>query len=159
VYFSQCSWNIKSRISGDGSIIFLCSSESIEAWSVQKGRIVGKVMGNLIYDHLTVDGSRVWVYQKYSQTEGWDFGIPGSLPAMLSNLPPPKPHLNFFDGIEESPYVLSRVEETATGKVVFWLSSKRYEWPDAVQWDGQYLIAGYGSGDVLILDFVNMIPH
>ena len=27
------------------------------------------------------------------------------------------------------------------------------------QWDGRYLIAGYESGEVLILDFIHIIPQ
>ena len=113
----------------------------------------------LFYDHLIVDGSRVWVGPKDSQTQGWDFGIPSSPPVMLSNPPPPKHYLNFVDGVKEQPAILSKVEDTATGKVVFWLSSERHERPRVAQWDGRYLIAGYESGEVLILDFINMIPQ
>ena len=129
------SQTIESRISGDGSMIFLCGQKSIQAWSVQTGGIVGEAtLGDkLFYDHLIVDGSRVWVGPKDSQTQGWDFGIPSSPPVMLSNPPPPKHYLNFVDGVKEQPTILSKVEDTATGKVVFWLSSERHERPRVAQ--------------------------
>jgi hypothetical protein len=33
--------------------------------------------------------------------------------------------------------------------------SGRYAEPSIAEWDGQYLVAGYKSGEVLILDFCN----
>jgi hypothetical protein len=39
------------------------------------------------------------------------------------------------------------------------LLPKRYARPSATQWDGQYLVAGYKYGEVLILDFNHMCPH
>ena len=47
---------------------------------------------------------------------------------------------------------LSSIKNSVTGKEVFQLSG-RYERPREIRWDGQYLVAGYFSGEVLILDF------
>jgi len=46
----------------------------------------------------------------------------------------------------------SVIKDTVTGKEVFQLVG-RYAKPTDMQWDGQYLVAGYMSGEVLILDF------
>jgi len=51
---------------------------------------------------------------------------------------------------------LSRIVDTVTGKVVFQLDGK-FAKPTHAQWDGQYLVAGYLFGEVLILDF-NCVP-
>ena len=59
------------------------------------------------------------------------------------------PHLNDtkpWDG------ALSGIKDAVSGKVIFWLGG-RFADPTDLQWDGQYLVAGYGSGEVLILDF------
>jgi hypothetical protein len=52
----------------------------------------------------------------------------------------------------------SWIKETVTGKVVFQLPG-RYTRPLEVQWDGQCLVTGYGSGEVLILDFNQILPQ
>ena len=117
-----------------------------------------RLEGELSNDPLVVDGSRVWVYYEDSQTQGWDFGISDSTPILLSNTPPNlnRPHLDLIDGTKPGSTGPSRIEDTVTGKEVFQLTGK-YAEPTAVQWDGQYLIAGYKSGEVLILDFIHMI--
>ena len=105
------------------------------------------------YDPLTVDGSRVWVHFGNSQTQGWDFEISGSDPIPLSSVPPGCPHLEL--SIKHGQY---GVKDKATGSDVFQLSG-RYANPTDVQWDGQYLVAGYKSGEVVILDFNHMVPQ
>jgi hypothetical protein len=52
----------------------------------------------------------------------------------------------------------AQIKDTITGKVVFQLSG-RYAKANDVQWDGQYLVAGYDSGEVLILDFHDVYPQ
>ena len=149
----------RPRISGDRSKAFFCYHDKILASSTWTGEIVGEVrfQGEPFYYPLTVDGSRIWVHLKGFQTQGWDFGIPGS-PIMLPDMHLPRPCLDFVNGTKRFPTSLSWVQDTVTGKEVFWLSPERYEQPADVAWDGQYLIAGYASGEVLILDFVHMIP-
>ena len=96
---------------------------------------------------LTVDGLRVWVHSPVEGLQGWEFGSLDSSPVELSIAPPA--HSNgttLWDG------KLSGIQDTATGKVVFQLGG-RFTKPAHVRWDGQYLIAGYNSGEVLILDF------
>ena len=138
------------RISGDGSKVFHLTGESIQAWSVQTGEAVGRVAlgGFYTLDPLCMDGSKVWVCFHDSSIQGWDFGIPGSSPIQLSNKTPDRPHLDFIDQ--------SLIKDTVTGKEVFQLVG-RYAKSGVVQWDGQYLVAGYQSGEVLILDFTHML--
>ena len=95
-----------------------------------------------------MDGSKIWVCFEDSSTQGWDFGILGSSPIQLSNIFPGRPHLDFTHP--------SMVKDTVTGKEVFQLVG-RYAKPTEVQLDGKYLIAGYESGEVLILDFDHML--
>ena len=154
------------KISGDGSKIFLPVDKSIRAFSVQTGEVVGEVgLEDELefeggewpcYDPLVVDGSRVWVHFKDSQIQGWDFGISDSTPISLSNRPPDGPHLEL--SIRQGETNQCRIKDKVTGNDVFQLSG-RYANPADVQWDCGYLVAGYGSGEVVILDFHYMLPH
>jgi len=143
------------RVSGDGSKVFLLSDKSIQARSTWTGEIVGEVIleGEPLTDSLVVDGSKVWVHFEGSQTQGWDFT--GSTPFQLSSTPPlplKRPHLEFINIIELGNISPSRIKDVVTGKEVFQLSGRHAE-PTVTQWDGRYLVAGYNSGEVLILDF------
>ena len=107
---------------------------------------------------LTASGSRVWVTFPTSITIGWDFETLDSSPIELFDISPPRPHLDFIGGIRMERSLLPGIEDTITGKEVFQLPS-RYTRPADVQWDGQYLVAGYDSGEVLILDCTHLLPH
>ena len=152
-------WPKDFRISGDGSKVFLLYEEHIQAWSIWTGQVVGEVLleGIPLDDSLIVDRSRVWVCFEDLHTQGWDFGFPGSTPSPLPNSLLDSPHLLFI-GTEGQKISPSRVEDTATMKEVFQLSG-RYANPYVAQLDGQYLVTGYRSGEVLILDFNHMIPQ
>jgi len=151
------------RISGDGSKVFCLTRDSIQAWCMWTGEAVGKVEFEYwaqYLDPLHTDGSRIWVHFFDSPIEikGWDFGILGSSPIPLSGASPNKPHLNFIlsiDWLRDGP---SRIEDTAAGTNVFQLLG-RYAAPCETCWDGQYLVAGYKSGEVLILDFNCLSRH
>ena len=147
------------RISGDGSKVFVLGANFIQAWSIQTGEVVGKVRleAEPLHNSLIADGSRVWFFGRYLETQGWDFGVPDSTPIPLSNTSPYKPHLVFL-GTQQQRISPSRIEDMVTRKEVFQLS-RRYAKPFVACWDGRYLIAGYESGEVLILDFNDMIPH
>ena len=142
--------------------MFVLDCEYLQALFTETGEIMGRVEleGRLSDDPLTVDGSGVWIHFMDSQTKGWDFGIPGSIPVPLSDAPPDsaRPHLDFINGAKTPGAGPSRVEDTVTGKEVYRLTG-RFTKPIITQWDGRYLVAGYGSGEVLILDFHHMIPH
>jgi WD40 repeat protein len=143
------------QISGDGSKVFRLDKECIQAWSIWTGEVVGKVYhGQTLQQdpHLTIDGSRVQIHSSYSATKWWDFGISGS-PSRAS---PDRPRLDFIGGIREERTYLPGIEDTVTRKEVFQLPTRLVR-PSASQWDGQYLVAGYESGDVLILDFNNVL--
>ena len=152
------SWVFKDlRISGDRSKVFYVDSHTIYAYDIWTGEAVGKVeLVQIVQDCLTVQGTKIWVRSIYTSTQGWEFGIPGSSPVQLLNTPSERPHLDFVDGTKSWNSGLSRVEDTATGKGVFYFFGK-YGWPLVSQWDGCYLIAAYGS-EVLILDFFNVLP-
>jgi WD40 repeat protein len=143
------------RISGDGSKVFCLSMTSIQAWSILTGEVMGEVgFGGLIPgDSLTVDGSRIWVCFPGLNPKGWDFGISGSPPVPLSNTPLSRPHLG-IRGWGPHP---SKIKNPVTGKEVLQLSGK-FTKPIDAWWDDQYLVAGYYSGEVLILDFSHTFP-
>jgi hypothetical protein len=146
------------KISGDGSKVFCLGRQSILAWSIWAGETVGEVQVDCWSPtSLAVDGSRVWTYYKELKSNGWDFGLPGSSsPIPLLNIHLERPHLEFTSGTK-SYHGQSGIKDTVTGKDIFWLP-ERYLRPSATQWDGWYLVAGYGSGEVLILDFHHLCP-
>jgi WD40 repeat protein len=142
------------RISGDGSKVFYLVGDLLQAWSTWTGEAVGEVkLENDSYlDPLCVGGSRIQVYPQDKPPQVWDFGIPGSSPILVPNESSEQPLLHFIHGISSLGNGPSRIEDTVTGKDIFQLSG-RYANPTHTQWDGQYLVAGYMSGEVLILDF------
>ena len=138
------------RISGDGLRVFGLYAPDIWAWSLQTGEVVGKM--KIVYGgtsgSLIVDGSKVWAHWPKANYKGWDFNIPGSAPMELpSTSTPPSPRL-------WNPNQ-ARVENPATGEVVFQLSGRLAN-PVIVQCDDSYLVAGYQSGEMLILDLTNV---
>ena len=149
------------RISGDGSKFFTLTKGSIQAWSIQTGESVGEAKleleGGSYLDPLQMDGSKVWVQLKNSSTQGWDFGLPNSPPVPLSDGPSERPLLDFIGGASWQTKDPSWIKNAVTGKEVFQFSG-RYVGPVEIQWDGWYLVAGYKSGEVLILDFHHLYP-
>ena len=155
--------SIGLRLSGDGSkILSLDQSPSIKAWSMWSWEFLGEVevglRGNSYLDSLYIESSRVRIRSPDSSVqEGWDFGHSSSSPVQFDPSTG-RPHLDFIGGTGEQTQGPSWIKDTVTGKKVFQLSW-RYAKPNDVQWDGQYLVAGYRSGEVLILDFDHMYPH
>jgi len=170
------------RISGDGSKLFCLNQGVIEAWSLWTGEVMGRAeavkkvvvwdededemgiwpgdevqTGIIIQrlDPLHMDNSRIWVCFEDGPAQGWDFGISGSSPIQLSNTFPDRPHLEFIDGTPLGP---SKIIDTITRKEIFQLP-RRYSQHLMVRWDCQYLVAGYGTGEVLILDFHHALPQ
>ena len=138
------------RLSGDGSKVFCLRSEFIEAWSTWTGEIMGKIAvdGQYTRTSLIVNGPRVWVYSHHSKAYGgWDLDILGSSSGQLSKTP--SIHLSNTKLWDIGP---SRIKDTATGKVVLRLGGRFAKRVD-VQLDGQYFLARYLTGEVLILDF------
>ena len=150
------------RISGDGSKIFSLCEKSIQAWSMWTWELVGGVRseleGTLYLDSLCIDSSRVHVKSESSSAqEGWDFGTSGSSPVPFDPSTG-RPHLDLIGGAKWQTDGPCWIKDMVAGKKVFQLSG-RYAKPIDVQWDGQYLVAGYNSGEVLILDFHDMLPQ
>ena len=145
--------------SGDKSKVFLLGINSIQARSIQTGEVVGEVEleGEPLRESFVVGGSRIWVYFMDLQIHGWDFGLPDSTPVQLSNTSTDRPHLSFI-GTEYQWIIPSRIENTFTGREVFQLSG-RYTKPRVARCDSRYLVAGYESGEVLILDFNHVITQ
>ena len=106
---------------------------------------------------LTIDGSRVWVYLP-GGIQGWDFGVPDSSSIKHYREPPNRLHLDFVGGIRRYRTFLPAIEDTVTGKEVLQLPLG-YTSPADAQWDGQYLVAGYNTGEVLILDCSCMLAQ
>jgi len=149
------------RISGDGSKVLYLANESIQAWSIHTGELMGDVKLELeqdwYLDPLQMNNSRIWIRFKDSSTQGWDFDISGFPPVALSKRSVEQPCLDFIRGSWETKDP-SWIKDTVTGKNVFQMP-KEYAWPEEVQWDGQYLVASYYSGELFIMDFHHMCPH
>ena len=139
------------RISGDRSRVFALYDSSIWAWSLQTGEVVWKMETECWGDSesLIVDGSKVWVRGIGSNCKGWDFGIPGSTPMEFPNTPMLPSPSRLWDPKQAS------IKNSATGEVVFQLS-RSFTKPVKVQCDDSYLVAGYQSGEILILDLKNV---
>jgi hypothetical protein len=93
-------------------------------------------------DPLQMDGSRIWVRLEDLSTQGWDFGISGSSPVMLPTGSAGRPTLDFIGGADWQTEDPPWIQDTVSGKKVFQLFGK-YAKPSEIQWDGQYLVAGY----------------
>ena len=152
---------------GDGSRVIELYEDSIGVWDIWTGKSVCKKKVNwdngtftalqrTHFDALRMDGSKVLVRLGESSIQGWDFGIPGSTPIQFSETSSGKAHLNCINVRKWSENSLVRIEDGITGKEVFQLYG-RYAKPTSTQWDGWYLIAGYDSGEVLILDFSDVV--
>ena len=140
------------RISGDGSRVFYLDRDYIQAQSVQTGELVGKVAIESPQDNgsLIVDGSKVWACHPGPKYQGWDFGIPGSSPVQLPNIPT-LPNSSMLWGPN-----LSAIKGPAGRKVVFQLPGSLAE-PSCFKCDDHYLVAGYESGEVLILEIDHVL--
>ena len=140
------------RISGDGSKIFDLCSPSIWAWSIQTGEDVGKVKIRYpgVTGSLIVYGSKVWVHYPQSEYEGWDFGVSGSTPIHLSGMPALSNGSILWDPRQ------GRIKNAVTGGVIFQLSGRFANTAD-VQCDGSHLVAGYESGEILLLNLKDVI--
>ena len=149
------------RISGDGLKVFCLTKASIQAWSIDTGQHIGKVESGLggrwNLDPLQMDNSRVWIRYEDLSTQGWDFGTSSSFSIPSSIGSAGQPPLEFFSSPHLQNGEPSWIKDTISGKEVFQLSG-RHTKPRVAQWDGQYLIAGYNSGELLILDFHHVSP-
>ena len=140
------------KISEDGSRVFCLFPHCIQAWSIPTGVVVEMVDAVCPpASELNVDGSRVWVCSANAELQGWDFGLPGSSPFQLPNIPSPHPNNTKLWDVSQS-----RIKDVVTGGVIFQLGG-RFVNPVSSRWSGCYLVAGYEFGEVLILDFNHML--
>ena len=159
------SWCGGLRISEDGSRVFCLHNrgiQSIQAWPMWKWEPMCEVnlslKGGICLDSLSIDSSKVWIKVCMSLIqEGWDFGTLGSSPVPFDPSTG-RPHLDFIGGTLSQTEGPCWIKDTGTGRVVFQLGGK-YAKPNDVQWDGWYLVAGYESGEVLILDFHHVLSR
>ena len=153
LFRSDGSWSpiVDLMISGDGSRVFGLFASHIRAWSLQTGEVVGEM--GIRYESysgsLIVDGSKVWVHWSQSNYKGWDFGISGSTPTELSNIHTPSSSNWLWDSMQAS------IKNPTTEEVVF-QPSGRFARPVRVKCDSSHLVAGYQSGEILILDLTNV---
>jgi len=157
---------VKLRIAGDGSKVFFRRFNNLEAWSrIQAWSIwTGEVLGEVEcparprYNSLIVDGPRVGILFEDSKTQWWDFGITGSTPNILPDTFMDQLHLEFVSSVRDWDIGPSSIVDRVTRREVLRLSGRNLK-PHDAQWDGQYLVAGYQSGEVLILDFNHLQPQ
>ena len=148
------------RISGDGSKFFCMGWNFIYARYIWTGEVIGQVELEIKLSNgtvLTIDGSKVWVHLA-GGIEGWDFGVPDTSSIKHYREPPNRPHLDLIGGIRKQRSDLLGMEDTITRKKLFQLPL-RCQIPGDLQWDGQYLVAGYETGDMLILDCNCTLAH
>ena len=131
------------RMSGDGSRVIYENYLGTQVWSTETGRFIG----GKLQEH-----SSYFFDPQLSTTQLQDPGVPGSTPTQLSEMFPGRPYLKLIN-VRGEPV---RIEDSITRKEVFQLCGK-YAKPSAIKWDGQYLVTGYESGEVLILDFSQML--
>ena len=97
-------------------------------WSVQTREVVGRVKLETwkCMDPLPGDCSRIWVRSEDLSIKGWDFGVLGSPPTPISNIPSDRPHLNFIyvTRLRTSP---CQIKNTITGKEISKLVGKYAE--------------------------------
>ena len=149
------------RISGDGSKVFCLSRKFILAGSMWTGDIIGKVEleSDSYLDPLCADGSKILVCLRDSSLlQGWDFGTSDPSPIPPSSTALNRPRLDLVDGHKWRWISPNKVKDVVTGEEVFQLAG-RYGKPLEVRWDGRYLVAGYRSGEVLILDLNSVLPQ
>ena len=144
------------RILRDEAMVIRIGWDGIRIWSVWTGKSIGEVRlernEGYHFDPLDMENSKVLVHSGKSLVQGWDFGVPGSTPTQISEKSLDGPHLTLTDDRRWLEHGSVRIEDAVTGKEVFQLCG-RYANPSDIRWNGQYLVAGYGSGEVSILDF------
>ena len=143
------------RISGDGSKLFYLDNGILQVWAMWTWELMGEVNSGWeepTLDPLCADGSKIWILSEDSSTQGWDFGVLGSSHVPLLHASSGRPCLDLIGGTSWQAEGPIWIEDTSTGKEIFQLP-RRYAEPLQLKWNGWYLIAGYESGEVLILDF------
>ena len=146
------------RISGDGSKIFGLGVKHIEARSIQAGGYAscvelqedtGKEGG------LVVRGSKVWLAG--SKETGWDFVGQEVSHFSLSRGFPDRPRFDLVEPPVDRMAKSARVQDTVTGRVVFYLPERYMEHGTRRRLDGRHLLVWSRSGEVTVID-LNCVP-
>ena len=148
------------RISENGSTVFYKLVSFLGAIDIQTGNLVGQVEfegERFVNPFLSIDGSTVWMSSTKNDM-GWNFKISDSFSLESCIAPLTRCYLDFVGGIRWQKTVLPPIEDTIT-KREFLQLHRRLDNPTDAQWDGQYLVAGYGTGDVLILKCNCTLSH
>ena len=147
------------RISGDGSKIFGLDSEHIEARSLQTGEAMGIVRhrnADPWRNGLVVHGSKVWLAS--SKDVGWDFGRREVSTFSPSSASLDRPRLGLVESARGTANP-ARIEDTVTGRPVFYLPVRYIGTGMRRKWDGRYLIIWSPSEEVMIVDFNSVCPR
>ena len=151
------------RISGDGSKLFSLGynyGPCINVWSTWTGELISQArLGKDFFSFypLKMDGSKVPVYLFDDSIQAWDFGTQGSGPIQLP--------VTFLDNLcvkfnwngDTGMEILGVEIQGRVTKGSFPLLSE-YTHPSVAQCSCHYMILGYKSGEVLILD-LDHTPH
>jgi len=92
-------------------------------------------VGELSPDPSILDGSKIWVHFKDSQTKGWDFGVSGQTPIPLSNTSTNTPCLDFVRNTKLGNACVSRTLDrvnTSFGYLGDMQSLPRSRWMDII---------------------------
>jgi len=149
------------RISGDGSKVFILSTRSIDAFSIQTGEYASHIRDEpnmkQLRGPLIVHGSHVWLL--HPTRMGWEFGGPGTSPFPLSDSEfPYRARLNFVDRSTQNGTRPAWIQDTTTGNLVFRLPERYMKPSTKTRWNGRYLVVGSPSG-VTIMDFNHLNPQ
>ena len=143
------------KISGDGSGVFCLDQKFIRVLSMQIGKPMGqaKIGGLGVRPYLAIDGSKVWVQYTNLEYQGWDFGTLGSSPVQLHDISPDR---HYFNSAVRFDMGISGIKNETTGKVVFYVP-KRYGRAFDAQWNRYYLVIGFESNEMVVLDFSHVL--
>ena len=141
------------RISEDGSRIFGLGGGRIECRSIQTEEDTGHVEVQDIggQGRFVVHGYKVWL--EGSQDVGWEFGDREISRFSLSTGFPDRPRLLLVDPPANLMAAPAWVQDTVTGRAVFYLP-ERYMKPGVRRrLDGRYLLIWSRSGEEVVIDF------
>ena len=140
------------RISEDGAKIFGLGGECIEARWIQTGERVGRVEVQKMegQEGLAVHGSKVWLAG--SRDIGWDFGGREVSCFPLSTGFPDRPRLDLVEPSTGFTAKRACVQDTVTGRAVFYLSERYMKNGTRMRLDGRHLLVWPRSGEVVVID-------
>ena len=152
-------------MSKDGTTFFMVAPQEIRTWSV----LTGEITGTVTYRECTygqtdlffgLNGPITWIYApRRSRARGWDrrtLELPLLDPSTLPNRLRPA-YIQDLGDTGDGPHY-GRIIDMNSRKVVFRIPRHLVPF-DKVVSDGRYLVAVYGTGELLILDFVHRVRY